>query len=241
VASGAPQSPEGCVTWRRVEGFAPEHGARGYETYVDVALLPGDNGREDLVVEIRAAGLANEDVVAARRSPNGDETSAGAASRAARVVARGPGLVGIALPDRPWTGARIALFTTTPLGDVAVEARRGDRSALVAPMPSARDVGPTLALLCAISLGIHASSSPSPHDTFSSTVVFPLMWAVILGMHSVEFAYMQTLKHRSIQPLLAVAFGRQPAAGPPTSPAPPAQPTADEVDLRRPAGNAAAT
>jgi hypothetical protein len=32
--------PNGCVTWRRVEGFAPEHGARGYETYVDVALPP---------------------------------------------------------------------------------------------------------------------------------------------------------------------------------------------------------
>lgn len=230
--------PRGSVTWRRVEGLTPEYGARAHETFVDLALPYGDDGAADVVVEIRAAGLTDADVVVvvARRFPDPVEHPSDAGPRASLVVERDAGLARVALPDVPATGARIAFFTSAPLRDLAVTCRNADRQAVAAPMPQETSdltvfVLPLLGLSFALCMWALAD------DDELSTTLLKAAWAGVLNVAAAQFGSLMTLRPCSIHDRIAAAFARRPAAFPPSSAA---RPTVAEVDRRRPAGNAAA-
>jgi hypothetical protein len=152
--------------------------------------------------------------------------------------------VRIELPDRPWTGARVAFHTAQPLGDVAVEARRGAACAHAFRMPCLHVNVAGIAVVfpfLLIELVRKTGDRVWPRTDTHTGTVSACLNGLFIGALAYVIAYACTLERRADHPLLAAAVGRQPVSGPPSSPAPPARPTGAEVDLRRPAGNAAAT
>jgi hypothetical protein len=211
---GRREVPEGCVTWRRKDGFAPADGAERYETYVDVALPSDGLSRGDLILEIRIDGLADGDAVAVRRTPHPEESSANAASRSARVVERRPGAARIALPERPHSGARVAFWSDRPLGAAAVSVQSGPAYSIARPALRHEHVNGTTMLMLFVLLSatvrhVEDASVGTPRPELGvAGFVGAILSAFALLAGVAIIVHVQTLRWRSFTPLLRAAFGR---------------------------------